>query len=397
MDVIRLLINKKRLFILAFLFCASIPIVWNLTKVPEFNLEALRIELDDKSYDKLSSFRDIAIENGYLNRSKDDYVPTTITYRGQTIDGKLRLKGDWVDHLAENKWSFRIKLDDPMTDGLKEFSIQNPACRDYVNAYLFYDLMKEEGIMTNEFRFIQVYMNGARWGIYSLEEHLTKRMITHKKRPNGLILKFDDSEYFKVAVNDEASTIGLIKKADIKVYGDAKKDETLKEEIDNAKRIVQNYKDQSDSLYRDFDAQKIGTFYALCDLSRGYHSMGWMNMRFYYNFESKLMEPVAYDPYPVLDWAKPYLGHNVESSTDMDQFDPIRIVYKALENEQIYSEYMKALKRITSPAYVQNFISKRLSLIKFYESEIQKEYQSYQFDYSFYKRNAAEIRNALEK
>ena len=112
--VIRLLKNKKFIFILALLFCISIPIVWYLKKVPEFNLEALRIELDDESYEKLSELRDIAKENRHLERSEDDYVPTTITYRGQTLNGKLRLKGDWMDHLARNKWSFRIKLDDPM-------------------------------------------------------------------------------------------------------------------------------------------------------------------------------------------------------------------------------------------------------------------------------------------
>ena len=57
---------------------------------------------------------------------------------------------------------------------------------------------------------------------------------------------------------------------------------------------------------------------------------------------------------------------------------------------------MKALKRITSPEYVQNFISKRHTTIKFYESEIQKEYKSYEFDYDLYKNNAVYIRNVLD-
>lgn len=390
----RLLKNKTFLFSLTFIGLVSVGIFWYLKRVPEFNLESLRIELDDAAYDKLSKFREVALEKGHLERSDDDFVPTSITYRSQLIDGKLRLKGDWLDHLATNKWSFRIKLDLPMNDGLKEFSVQNPACRDYVNGYLFYDLMKEEGIMTNEFRFIQVYVNSARWGVYALEEHLTTRMIRHKNRPNGVLIKFSDQNFFTTELKGE-STIGLIKEADFKVYGDAKKDEQFNDQIYRAKEIAQNYKDQTDSLYNDFDPKKMGKYYAICDLTAAYHAMGWINMRFYYNFETRLMEPVAYDPYPLFDWGKPYLGNNVDSSRAKDKFDPIRMVYKALENEEIHAEYMKALRRITAPEYIQKFMSKRSELINFYESEIQKEYKSYEFDNNFFRTNAKDIRNAL--
>jgi hypothetical protein len=281
-----------------------------------------------------------------------------------------------------------------MNDGLKEFSIQNPACRGYVNGFLFYDLMKEEEIMTNEFRFIQVYVNGKRWGIYCLEEHLSSRMISNKEKPDGVILKFDDADFFTTEMKEE-STIGLIKEAEIKVYGDAKKDENYSEDIYKAKQIVQNYKEQNDNLFDDFDAKKMGVYYALCDLSVGYHAMGWINFRFYYNLATKKMEPVAYDPYPLLDWGKPYLGNNVNSAKEKNKFDPIRMVYKALENEAIYDEYMKALIRFSSPEYVQDFISNRRSEIDFYEKEIQKEYRSYEFDNKFYKNSAADIRKAL--
>ncbi|MEO9533895.1 MAG: CotH kinase family protein [Crocinitomicaceae bacterium] len=392
--MIKLFNNKFFLFACALILGAGAFLYWKFKRVPEFNLEALRIELDDASYERLSTLRDEALEKGHLERSEDDYVSSTITYRSQKMDAEMRLKGDWLDHLATNKWSFRIKLNDPMSDGLKEFSIQNPACRDYLNGYLFYELMQEEGIMTNEFRYIQVYVNGYRWGVYCLEEHLTDRMILNNKSPNGVLLKFDDANFFRAEMNEESS-IGLIKEAEFKVYGDAVKNELYNDAVYKAKSIIQDYKLQTDSVYSQFDAKKMGTYYALCDIAIAYHAMGWINMRFYYNFETKLMEPVAYDPYPLMDWGQPYLGHNLDSSRIKDRYDPIRIVYKALENENIYKEYNQALMRFSSPEYIHNFMAKRQQKLEFYETEIQKEYKNYEFDFQYLKDNGKAIRAYL--
>ncbi len=361
------------------------------TRSPEFDLDKLQINIAENEYAFLEEFREKAFEIGRLERSPDDFVPADFNYNGDSFNGKLRLKGDFLDHLKEDKWSFRIKLDNPLQDGLQVFSVQNPESRGFLNSYVYHQILKEEGVLSNEFRFIEVFVNGDSWGIYCLEEHLTTRMITNQNKPNGVLLKFSDDSFF--SAGEGTNTDGLIKEAKIKVYGDAKKDKSYKKEVKKAEQIIKDYQYRIDSVYNDFDAGQTGLYYALCDLTTAYHAMGWINIRFYYNFETRKMEPVGYDAYPTLEWGKPYLGKKVYT-TQLDPFETKMIIYSALKNEAISEAYYKALNRITDENYIKSFMERHRSQLQLLEVEIQKEYD-YQYDYDFLIARGAEIQEAL--
>ena len=108
-------------------------------------------------------------------------------------------------------------------------------------------------------------------------------------------------------------------------------------------------------MYKNFDSKTTGLYYAICDLTNAYHAMGWINIRFYYNFETQKMEPVAYDPYPVLKWGQPYLGKNCFTK-DLNPLDTKMIVYNALHIPNISKAYYLALHRITQPQYISSFL-----------------------------------------
>jgi hypothetical protein len=295
-----------------------------------------------------------------------------------------------LDHLGDDKWSFRIKLDNAMDDGLQVFSVQNPKARGFLDGYVFHKLLLDEGVLSNEMRFIELIVNGDTWGIYCLEEHLTTRMFTNQGKSNGVILKFNDNTFFNTENKDLP---GLIKAANIKVYGDAKKQKQHKPEVKLAKQIIGDYQKQIDTVYDYFDPQQMAKYYAICDLTTAYHAMGWINIRFYYNFETRMMEPIGYDPYPMMKWGKPYLGKEAKTIV-IDPFDTRMIVYSALLNKPINEAYYVSLKKITSIEYVNAFLKKHKKDIDFYESEIQKEY-NYQYDYDFLLNNAAEVQESL--
>lgn len=339
----------------------------------------------------LSAFRDTALARGVLRRSPNDYVKTKIIYRSQSINGKARLKGDWTDHLQENKWSFRIKLQQSMADGLKTFSIQHPGSRAYLLGYMFHKLLKQEGILTPEYRFVEVIMNDDSWGTYVLEEHLTSRIISNQSDADGVLLKFEDHEFFKAPSKDSIPTIH---KAEIKIYGKSKKQKQHKDKVRLARRIIENYKYQRDTLYNSFDAKKMGTYYALCDLAAAYHSMGWTNIRFYFNFDTQKMEPLGYDGYPIMEWGKPYIGYKAKN-TNLDTFDIKMMVCGALRHQPIEKEYMNALKRVTDSAYVEQFMQQEQSFLNFLELEIQKNYPDYSFNRDFLFDNAKAIRASI--
>jgi len=228
-----------------------------------------------------------------------------------------------------------------------------------------------------------------------LEEHLSSRMMSNQNKPEGVILKFDDMEYFNVAKDADANTDGLIKKAEIKLYGDLKKKKKYKGKVQKARDIVHAYQHQTDSVLLNFESKVTGDYYALSDLNIAYHGMGWINVRFYYNFLTEKMEPVGYDPYPVLDEFKPAIGSKV-ATTYLDSFETKMIMYRPLKNKDIESEYNKALHRVSDPEFVQIFMEKHKEYIEFLEKEIQKEYYMYEYDYNFIYNRAKEIREYLK-
>ncbi len=385
--------KRKGIILISFLVLAGLSTWYILSIPPKFAVDELHLNISDESYDRLSELRDEAMDKGFLERSPDDYVPADITFREENTSGKVRLKGDWTDHLGDEKWSFRFKLDYPMTDGLQVFSIQNPQTRGFLDGYVYHLLLKEEGILSNEFRFIELFVNEESWGIYCLEEHLTSRMISNQEKPEGIILKYDDSEFFKAEI-DSTGSEGLIETADIKMYGDLLDKTEYSLKIERAEQILKDYQKQRDSVFNDFDADAMGKYYAICDLATAYHAMGWINIRFYYNFNTDKMEPIGYDAYPLLEWGKPYLGDKAMKA-NLDKFNTQMVVYAALFNEKIKKSYYDALNRIIQEKYVDDFLSRHQQSLLFLESEIQKEYSDYEYDFDFLKSRAKEIRNAL--
>ena len=56
------------------------------------------------------------------------------------------MKGDWIDHLIGDKWSFRIKLKgDKTIQGMKKFSIHHPITRGFINEWVYQKTNKKEG------------------------------------------------------------------------------------------------------------------------------------------------------------------------------------------------------------------------------------------------------------
>ncbi|MFK8038254.1 MAG: CotH kinase family protein [Crocinitomicaceae bacterium] len=385
---------KKKIISLTLIIVISLLIlVFAITRPPQFNLDKLHININTKEYQILEKLRENALSIGHLDRSPNDFVAASFKYNNVPFNGKIRLKGDLLDHLKEDKWSFRIKLNSPMKDGLQVFSIQNPESRGFLNSYVYHHLLKQEGILSNEFRFTEVFVNGNSWGIYCIEEHLSQRMITSQNKPNGLLLKFTDHSFFNA--DEGSNSNGLIKQAKIKLYPNIKKGDVYNHEARIAKEIMRNYQHRIDSSYVNFNATQTGLYYALCDLAAAYHAMGWINIRFYFNFETQKMEPVGYDAYPVLEWGKPYLGKHVYT-TKLDSFETRMIVYSALKNESISAAYHNSLKRIIEPDFINNFMEKHHAQLVFLEQEIQKEYK-YEYDYNFIKDNGKEIQTALKK
>ena len=88
------------------------------------NPEILSIDLKYKDLQKLEFLRHNSIVSG-TTEGNQEWVKVIIQNKSQTLKAKVRLKGGMADeHMAGQKWSFRVKISDDNTlFGMKEFSI----------------------------------------------------------------------------------------------------------------------------------------------------------------------------------------------------------------------------------------------------------------------------------
>ena len=136
------------------------------------------IYISDSSYQQLKLYRNTALENGVIDKSLKKYVRATLTYKGEAVPVKLRLKGDWIDHLKGEKWSFRIKVTgDNAFLGLKSFSIQSPHTRSFLHEWFMHQVYLREGVLTTRYDFVPIVINGKPMGVYALEEHFALSLI----------------------------------------------------------------------------------------------------------------------------------------------------------------------------------------------------------------------------
>ena len=137
--------------------------------------EVIDLNLSLKNFSTIRSIRDEALKDKILVRKDNDEVNGSINYAGKSIPVKVRLKGDWYDHLIGEKWSFRINTRKETSFlGMKEFSLQHPRTRGYLNEFIYHSLLKYEGLPFLRYMFLSLRLNGKHLGTYALEESFDK-------------------------------------------------------------------------------------------------------------------------------------------------------------------------------------------------------------------------------
>lgn len=275
------------------------------------NPEHLHINIKGKNFLRLAKQRETAINQGVLLTMEDDeYVPAFITHNDKTVKVKIRLKGDWIDHLQGDKWSFRIKIqEDETVFGMKRFSIQHPATRNYLHEWVFHQLLKKEDILSLRYDFINVTLNGKNLGIYALEEHFDKRLLEHNQRREGPIIKFNENMLWQDRMEAKAISESGRKRfwsgflqsyysSEIHFYQSkgVSSDSSLKNQFNYAHSLLELFRTGKLPAHKVFDINKLSKYFVLSDIAGAQHGSGnWENLRFYYNPVTSLLEPIGFD------------------------------------------------------------------------------------------------------
>ncbi|MBN1265964.1 MAG: hypothetical protein JXA25_10755 [Anaerolineales bacterium] len=323
-------------------------------------LPTLFLDVPFTSMMSLEEKREEALTLGILLSTDEDYVPATLHFNDeQTLDIKIRLKGDWVDHLETDKWSFRVHITeaDGAVLGMRRFSLQAPETRNYVGEWGFHQNLIMEDILTTRYTFLNVVLNGEHKGIFALEESFTEDLLESQGRREGVILQIDeDLMYQNWALFYAGRGQNLMPARDIGLFWlsfDPLSNEitTFRENrIADNSSLTAEYQTAVELLYAFYrgelpadqvlDEELWGRFFALIELWNAGHSTDWHNIRYYYNPVSGLIEPVVYDALALRS------GITNQRLAEPFSSDPF------FNSPGVQKVYIETLERITSPAYV---------------------------------------------
>ncbi|MCK5823647.1 MAG: hypothetical protein KAG95_06560, partial [Bacteroidales bacterium] len=368
---------------------------------PEYNQKALRIYIDEKEMAILKDKRKIAFEKNILETDDNSYVNAIVFWYGDDMKAKIRLKGDWLDHLRGDKWSFRIKLKKNATwKGMKTFSIQTPEARYFIDEWLAHKIFEKEDVLTTRYDFVPVYINNKNMGLYAYEEHFEKQLVENKNRGEGPIIKFSENQLWASRVSKQENNFPLFDASKITAFKSNKIlcDSNLLKNFIDAQNLVYEYKYATNHASNIFDTDKLAKYFALADLTRAYHGFIWHNQRFYYNPVLSKLEFIPFDCYcdkGVMQWTnRPIYGnYNIESVKRKN--DGFFMIDYLFADKIFVKKYFYYLKKYSDKKYINSILSQFKSDIENNEALIQKEFADYNYNYKFLKKNALEIRKSL--
>ncbi|MBN2761863.1 MAG: CotH kinase family protein [Bacteroidales bacterium] len=365
----------------------------------------LRIKVDDSDMDKLKKKRQEALSYGILESDDDDYVKMKLIYMEDTLKGSMRLKGDWLDHLQGDKWSYRIKLKSKYSwKGMKTFSLQTPKSRSFIDEWLSHLLFDKEDILTTRYGFINVEVNGQDMGVYAYEEHFDKHLIEYNNRKEGPIVKFNEDAFWlsnKLNLNsDKRIAIPTYNESDILPFKENRtaKSPELLQQFMVAQNLMMMYREWNSTIQVMFDIDKLARYMALLDITKGYHALPWHNQRYYFNPVLCTLEPVAFDCYTangVFDYGRNTIIGDLDNPEEFvrNKYNPAYQFFLDNDFRRLYIQY---LNKYADIHYIRNFLSENEDDILKTEALIQEEFIDYQYNDSFLLKNVMTVKEIIK-
>ena len=168
----------------------SINITDMFTEIEKF--ESLIIDIKFEDFIKLKESRDLALEDGILNKTSFDNVKGKLRVGEKNVKANLRLKGLFLDHVATDKWSLRVKVKNDNIDGIRDFTINGPYTKDFQSSPLINKAMRDKGVLAPRNKFYEVILNGKNLGIMYFEERFSEQFTESFGRPFGPIIYYDE-------------------------------------------------------------------------------------------------------------------------------------------------------------------------------------------------------------
>ena len=366
------------------------------TPKPPVTDSTLRIYIPPHQFSLLDSFLTEGRKEMILRKEFKKYVKGFILQKGDSTPVKLRLKGDWTDHLKTDKYSLRIKTSgNNAYNGLKSFSIQNPETRGMMLEWYIHQICAEEDLLTTRYDFVNVEINGEIKGAYALEEHFDKQLLEARNRREGPIVKLDEEGLWQLNYDLEtkprkvlspaflSSTILPFKK------NRTHKSATLHEQFLVAQSNLNKYKNLESDPNNYVNLEAFAKYIAILDLGNVDHAQAWHNQRQYYNPVTAKLEPILYDCFQ----DKQHItGRRLFYLVDevLTERRPTNLNLALLRDVNFRDFYLSYIQKLGSVDYIKNFNENNAAKIQSNLDLLAYEYPFYQaqVDLDFFEKSA---------
>lgn len=361
------------------------------------NPKVVQLILSDKDYDFLKNKRQKALDRGIQVNKGDNYVDCKVVCDGDTTKADIRLKGHMTDHLEGDKWSFRVKTKDEVM-GMYRFSLQNPATRNYAYEWVYHQLLGYEGVIHLKYDFVRLKLNDKDLGIYAVEEHFGQHILRDNERPPGAIIRWNPELYWEHRLDeldglylDEAYSHYESSFPEAYDRGVVKDDPELMATYQSATLLLEQFRRGIKTTSEVFDLDKMAKFHAVIDLVGGYHSLDWSDVKFYYNGETKKIEPVGYESFSVRPTTK------IAGQRTPDDYASVGFNYhdRLFADPEFFTVYIQELQRICDEAYFKAFTEEIKEELNQKRGILAHEFAYIKFSYQGYYDNIEAIRHNI--
>jgi len=365
----------------------------------QLGFKAINLEIKDKNWDKIQQKRSEAFRKGILESEDDDWVKAQLIDSVQQIPVQLRLKGDWLDHLQGDKWSYRLKVrKESAWEGMRTFSLHTPAARFFLHEWVAHQLLRQQDVLVTRYDFLNLSVNGEGKGIYAIEEQFDKVLVEQQNRREGPIIRFSEDGFWK-AIQKQLAHLGG-QNPDIPIGGDdlssspvepfqSGKTSTasnLKQLTEEAQQLLIGYLHGEYSPDQVFDFDRMASYFAVCDLFHVEHGLSWHNMRFYFNPLTRKLEPIAFDLFeerdPLTLRLKPEETWKISGMQAFKE-GPARPgdwTWRLWQNHDFSRRYFTTLTQISSRGWLQKQLSHLQQEISQRQKLLTTEFPSYQWN-----------------
>jgi len=367
------------------------------------NPERIVIDIKHKHYVTLAAWRQQALERKQITSDLKVFVPASIRYKDQTLDVKIRFKGEWTDHLKTDKWSFRVIVKDGNLFGMREFSLQHPETRRFIYEWLYLNALAREDIASLRYRFVNVTVNGRDLGVFALEEAPAKQLVEHNQRREGIVLRFNADynyepfanrpgrpEAYALAGGLTSETSSNLSAFDVDEFPE---NPELLQQFLVARNLLEAVRRDKRATSEVFDIERLATYFAISELTGALGTApDWSDINFLYNPVSSRIEPVGKEGLSAFLPIDSLIGAEF---TNVRRAGSTSLHTKIFSDPAFFRAYVEALERVSQKEYIDQLLADLGPEMQEQERILHREWPQWYFSRKRLDENAQVIRSVL--